>query len=62
MYVMSRSGIHIHVTSNGNHVISSTYATEIVMMKAVHFLGQYLNSKWLSGGHVEILVMATPPD
>ena len=32
------------------------------MMKFVPYLGQYLNPIWQPGGHVEFLVIATPPD
>ena len=32
------------------------------MMKVMHFLGQCLNLKWLPGGHIEILVIASTPD
>ena len=53
-------GPRTHITSNGIHFILSIKATEIVMMKFI--LGQCMNSKWLPGGHVEILVIATPPD
>ena len=32
------------------------------MMKTMHFLGPYLNPIWPPSGHVEFLVIATPPD
>ena len=32
------------------------------MMKFMHYLGQNLNPIWPPGGHVEFLVIATPPD
>ena len=31
------------------------------MMQFMHFLGQYLNTILSPGGHVEFLVIATPP-
>ena len=44
------------------YFISSNSVTEIVMMNFMHFLGQNLNPIWPPGGHVEFIVIATPPD
>ena len=51
-----------HIKSNENQFFSSIRGTEIVMMNVVHFLGQYLNPILPPGGHVEFLVIASPPD
>ena len=41
---MFRPGTHI--ASSGNHFISSSWVTEIIMMKVMHFLCPYLNPIW----------------